>query len=64
MLLQRMLLNMVNCCKQSNMSLFAVINVGMGMAKEFVSDPSTMQKAFEYGSKVSEVVNEESKKDS
>ncbi|XP_065911511.1 receptor expression-enhancing protein 5-like [Dysidea avara] len=37
---------------------------GMGMAKEFVSDPSTMQKAFEYGSKVSEVVNEESKKDS
>ena len=35
------------------------------MAKDFMSDPSTMQKAFEAHAKVSEMVtSEESKKDS
>ena len=35
------------------------------MAKDFMSDPSTMQKALEVQSKVSEMVtSEESKKDS
>ena len=46
-------------------SMIVMTDVGMGMAKDFVSNPSTMQKAYEYGSKMSETLSEEEgKKDS